>query len=261
MQKRLTVVYKMRYITLRNNHDIIFYGVGGHIESLSQWVMEWFTVYAYQPEIVYASVIALMLLSGFGLPLPEEVVIISSSLLAFMALHPDLYPPPEPGLRGVNVYVLAMVCFFAVLFSDFVVFQLGRTFKHTSLFQSLVNPRLFRRARFWTTKYGVLMVGVFRFIPGVRFPGHLACGALGIPPWKFLLVDMSVIFITIPTQVFLIAFFGEDILAFIKKFKLYIVAIMAVVIIYIVIKVFRTIRTALLARKQKRQAASLRKNV
>ncbi len=232
--------------------------MGGHIESLSQWVMEWFTIYAYQPEIVYLSVIGLMLLSGFGLPLPEEVVIISSSLLAFMALHPHLYPPPEPGLRGVDVYMLAAVCFFAVLFSDFVVFQLGRTFGHTSMFQSMVNPRLFRRARFWTTKYGALMVGVFRFIPGIRFPGHLACGALGISPWKFLLVDTLVVILVIPTQVFLIAFFGEDILAFMKKYKLYIAGIVAVVVLYIIFKIFMTIRRALLARRNKRQEAALK---
>lgn len=103
------------------------------------------------------------------------------------------------------------------------------------------------------------MVGVFRFIPGIRFPGHLACGALGIPRWKFILVDASVIAVTIPTQVFLIAFFGEDILAFMKKFKLYIAAIMLMVLCYVIYKMVKTIRAAIHARRLKRRAAELRK--
>lgn len=232
--------------------------MGGPIESLSQWVMEWFTVYAYEPEIVYMLVIGLMLLSGFGLPLPEEVVIISSSLLAYMARHPELYPPPEAGARGVNVYVLAVVCFMAVFLSDLLVFHIGRSLGYGATqkkwFQSIVSPRAFRRARFWTTKYGALMAGVFRFLPGIRFPGHLACGALGITRWKFILVDSIVIVLTIPTQVFLIAFFGEDILAFMNKFKLYIVGVVVIVMLVIFYKIFQTIRAATIARTAKRSA-------
>lgn len=227
--------------------------------------MEWFTAYAYEPEIVYLSVLGLMLMSGFGLPLPEEVVIISSSLLAFMAMHPDQYPPPEVGARGVNVYVLAMVCFSSVFLSDLIVFQIGRSLGygvvHQKWFQSIVSPQMFRRARFWTMKYGALMAGAFRFLPGIRFPGHLACGALGIKRWKFILVDSIVILVTIPTQVFLISFFGEDIIDFMKRYKLYILAAIVLILGYIVYRVSKTIRNVNATRKLKREmAASLKKN-
>lgn len=219
--------------------------------------MEWFTIYAYEPEIVYLLILGLMLLSGFGLPLPEEAVIISSSLLAYMARHPELYPPPDGDPRGVNVYVLALVCFFAVFLSDLLVYQIGRSIGHGTSqkkwFQSVVSPKMFRRARFWTAKYGALMPGVFRFLPGLRFPGHIACGALGIPRWKFIAVDASVILISVPTQVFLISFYGEEILEFMNKFKYYIIGIVLLTFIIIFYKIAQAIRTATLARKRKRQ--------
>lgn len=187
-----------------------------------------------------------MLLSSFGLPLPEEVIIITSSLLAYMALHPEVYPPPEAGMKGVNVYVLMTVCFFAVFLSDLLVFQIGRALgkniTHKKWFKNLIKPQTFRKVKFWTQKYGPAAAGIFRFIPGVRFPGHMACGALGISRWKFMLVDISVVLITIPTQVYLISTYGEEILAFMKKFKFLILLIAVLVLAYIGWSIYSNIK-------------------
>ena len=88
-----------------------------------QVIFDFLLGYAYSPLMVYSFIVLFMLLSGFGFPLPEEVVLISSGIVAYMSHHPEIYPPPYEGAVGVNVYVLASVCFFAVMLSDTVVQQ------------------------------------------------------------------------------------------------------------------------------------------
>ena len=54
------------------------------MEIANQPIFHYLAQYAYQPEWVYAAVFGMMLASGFGLPLPEEVTLISLGALAFM---------------------------------------------------------------------------------------------------------------------------------------------------------------------------------
>lgn len=228
--------------------------------SLTQWITDSVQQYAYQPEMVYLLIIVIMLITGFGVPIPEEVTIITTSLMAYMAMNPDIYPPPTPDARGVNVYILMVVCFVAVFLSDLVVYgigrRLGRNLNENKWFQKIIEPKSFKKVKFWTQKYGAAAVGVFRFLPGLRFPGHIACGAFGIPAWKFMTIDGIVILLTIPTQVYLIAHYGEEIINFIEKFRYILAAIILGVLIYLGISVYRNlnyIKQKNLARSSKKQ--------
>ena len=91
-------------------------------------LLNWFISYAYQPEMVYFGIVAFMFASSFGLPLPEEVVLLSAGVVAHIAAHPELYPKPYPEADGVNLIFTAGLCFFAVFFSDLVVYgvEIGR---------------------------------------------------------------------------------------------------------------------------------------
>jgi len=220
--------------------------------------------YAYSPIGVYLFVIVFMLLSGFGFPLPEEVVLLSCGIIAFMAHNPHIYPPPidSSGVaaQGVDMYVLAGVCFFAVILSDTVVYLLGKYHgtkifrllakiryfflsnskkQETSveiLFEKSIQSPVFIKINNLFEKYGALAVGVFRFTPGIRFPGHISCGMMGVPLWKFWLVDVLVALISVPTQVILVATFGEAIISSFKEFKLIILGSAAVLIALYFIK-------------------------
>ncbi len=187
-------------------------------------LLSFFSQYAYQPGVVYSFIIIFMTMSSFGFPVPEEVVLISSGLVAYLASHPDLYPPPVPGAQGVNVYTLMAVCLGAVFFSDFLVYSLGHF-----LGKKLLRFKWFRRqmegetyaiVQRWFKKYGAWCSGIFRFTPGLRFPGHLSCGMLGVPVWKFMLIDGSAALFSVPIQVWLTARYGEEILKVMKEVKL-----------------------------------------
>jgi membrane protein DedA with SNARE-associated domain len=197
-------------------------------------VIAWFVAKAYEPAFIYSAIILLMYASSFGLPLPEEVPLISAGLVGHVAMHPDLYPPPPSGGEPVNLYVLAAVCFFAVFTSDLLIYSLGKFAGQPLLkrprFKKLVESKNFRRVQTWTQKYGFWASGIFRFTPGLRFPGHFACGTMGVPIWKFIAVDGGAALISVPTQILLVGYYGDVILNNFKPIKMVLFGVLAVVI-------------------------------
>lgn len=205
-------------------------------------VREFFSSYVYYPYWIYAGILMFMLASGFGLPIPEEVVLVSAGILGYISLHPDpiKYPPPYEGAATVNVYVLAAVALFSVLFADFLIYMLGKRFGprffRTKFFSRLMTPERMAKAQEWVKKYGYFTVFIFRFTPGVRFPGHLMCGAMGLSPYKFVAVDTFAALISVPTQVLLVSFYGEIILAYLQKFKIILFSILAIVGLFFLLR-------------------------
>lgn len=199
--------------------------------------------FAYQPGTVYIVIVAMMLLSAVGLPIPEELTLISVGMLAYVGQHPDIYQPPYPGAPVVNVHYAAIISLAAVIFSDTLIYTIGRVFGRRLLYHPRVHkmfpPHLMKRVEEWTHKYGTYACGIFRFTPGIRFPGHLACGMMHFPLWKFLLIDGVAAFISVPTQIYLIAHFGDAVLSVLREFKIAVAIILLVVLIYFVIKKLR----------------------
>jgi membrane protein DedA with SNARE-associated domain len=192
-------------------------------------LLQFFSQYAYEPGKVYGFIIIFMTASSFGFPVPEELVLISAGLVAYLAQHPEQFPPPFEGATPVEVYLLATVCFLAVVGSDFLVYSIGKFFgKHLNkikFFKKSLDEGHMKTINKWFEKYGGWACGIFRFTPGLRFPGHLSCGLTGIPVWKFLLIDMAVAAISVPTQVILVATYGEVVLAKFHEFKMVLLAL------------------------------------
>lgn len=209
---------------------------------MEEQILNFFQQFAYQPYMVYGLVVTLMVLSSFGLPAPEEITLLSAGLVAHMAQHPDLYPPPYEGAVGVQTFNVAVVAFFAVFLSDFLVFSLGKYFGpkiFASKFMSKLSEENKQKIFTWTRKYGAFAGGIFRFTPGLRFPGHMACGMLGTKTWKFVAVDGVAALISVPTQVYLISHYGREILSTIREFKIWFFSALAIfVVVWLVRKLW-----------------------
>lgn len=200
------------------------------------------TPYAYEPMWIYTFLIGMMLLSAVGLPLPEEATLVSVGILAYMGSHPDKYPPPYPGAPHVHAQTAAIVAFLAVFTSDFLIYALGRLYGRAIFEWKPVRSVLSEDNRLkiekWTHKYGAYACGIFRFTPGIRFPGHLACGMLKFPAWKFALIDGFAAAISVPTQIILLANYGETILKVLKQFKIFVICILLVILVVFLYKKF-----------------------
>lgn len=185
--------------------------------------------------MVYLGVVFMMVASALGFPMPEEVTLVSVGFLAFMGSRPDLFPPPFPGAPVVNVHEAAFISFLAVFGSDFLIYFVGRKWGRKILYhprtRKLISEASIQRVENWTKKYGNFAVCVFRFTPGVRFPGHLATGMLKFPAWKFALIDGLAALISVPTQIYLLAHYGKEILVYFSRFKMIVLAIGAIVLV------------------------------
>lgn len=183
--------------------------------------------YAYEPLLVYSIIIGVLTASSFGLPIPEEVTLISAGIIGYFANNPELYPPPNESIEPLNVWVLALVCLLAVFLSDLLVYWFGRAggkrLESWPKLQRVTQSSAYQRAVQLTFRYGALMPGLFRFTPVIRFPGHLACGILGVSHLRFWLADGTAALLSVPTQVLLVAFYGDEIIVYFKQFKLFIV--------------------------------------
>ena len=204
------------------------------------------TPYAYEPTWIYTFLIVMMLLSAVGLPFPEEATLVSVGVLAYMGMNPDQFPPPFPGAPHVNPKHAAAVAFLAVFFSDFLIYGIGRFFGRRIFelkpLKAILSAENRVRIENWTHKYGAYACGIFRFTPGVRFPGHLACGMLKFPVWKFALIDGIAALISVPTQILLLAHYGEPILKFLKQFKIVVLCLLAILLCIFLYKKYLTKR-------------------
>lgn len=207
-------------------------------------VFQWFSQFAYQPNMVYFGIVFMMLASAVGFPMPEEVTLISVGFLAFMGSRPDLFPPPYLGAPVVNVHEAALISFLAVFGSDFLIYSLGRKWGRKILYhpkmRRLISEASIIRVEEWTRKYGNFAVFVFRFTPGVRFPGHLATGMLKFSAWKFALIDGLAAMVSVPTQIYLLAFYGKEILVYFSRFKIVVICLLAIFLIVFIIRKYRT---------------------
>jgi membrane protein DedA with SNARE-associated domain len=212
-------------------------------------LMTFFSQYAYEPMYVYGFITIFMFASSFGLPIPEELTLISAGLVAYMAKNPALFPPPYPGAQGVDTFTLSVVCFLAVFLSDLLVYLIGKFFGakivKTKFFQKQVAGDGYNKINLWFQKYGGWACGIFRFTPGLRFPGHMSCGLLGIPVWKFVAIDGTAALLSVPTQVYFVSTYGDVILEKIRQFKIYALIVLAVVfVIWLIRKVYqKNVRT------------------
>lgn len=202
---------------------------------MQEQILDALNQYAHNPALIYSIVFLIMYASSFGFPIPEELTLLTVGFIAHMSLNPENFPLPEGG-QALNPHAAALVCFLAVVSSDLLVYFLGRTFGRRVLrfwfFKKIFTSERVDKVQAWTMKYGNWACGIFRLTPGLRFPGHLSCGMMHFPVWKFVVIDGLMAIITVPTQVYAVAYYGDEIFEVLKQFKIGVGAIIIIAIVY-----------------------------
>src|SRR5689334_9569112 len=160
------------------------------------------------PFGAYAWLFSILLLCGFGLPIPEDISLIAAGYLSY---------PNREQFQGVQLYVhLAfVVCFAAVLAGDTIAFFFGRRYGRRVLASNLARryftPRRQLRVRAYFRKFGSKVVLVGRFTPGLRFTIFFTAGTLHLRPSVFLIYDFSAAAFSVPVLVYSAWYFGGQI--------------------------------------------------
>jgi membrane protein DedA with SNARE-associated domain len=153
------------------------------------------------PMSVHLTLAGILLLCGLGLPIPEDISLISAGYVAHRGI--------------VNVHTAFFVSFWAVLGGDLIAFLLGRFFGRRFLAwppaQRLFSARKQLRVRAYFRKYGSKVIFIGRFLPGLRFSIFFSAGMLCVRPAVFLVFDTLAALLSVPLLVYLAYGFGERI--------------------------------------------------
>jgi membrane protein DedA with SNARE-associated domain len=192
--------------------------------------MEW--LLSQLTSHVYAKLAGLLLLCGLGLPVPEDISLLSAGYLAH--------------LGTVEIHSVFLVCFVAVLGGDTLAFTVGRQFG-TRLLASRFGHRYFtpkrqRRVRAYFRTYGSKVIFIARFLPGLRFSIFLSAGMLHVRPYVFIVYDSLAALVSVPFLVYSAYYFGDKIdhvVKWAKRSEYGILILVGVAALVIVIKLLR----------------------
>jgi membrane protein DedA with SNARE-associated domain len=153
------------------------------------------------PTSVHLTLAGILILCGLGLPIPEDISLISGGYMAHLGV--------------VSVHTVFVVCLAAVLGGDTMAFFLGHWFGRRVLqwgpAKRLFSARKQLRVRAYFRKYGSKVIFIGRFLPGLRFSIFFSAGTLHVKPATFLLYDTLAALLSVPFLVYLAYYFGEHI--------------------------------------------------
>jgi membrane protein DedA with SNARE-associated domain len=143
------------------------------------------------------AVFAALILTPFGLPIPEDVSLAAAGVLV---------------ANGHTPYWAAwLVGYFGVMGGDIIAYTMGRRVGlHPAGFISrLVGPEDITRIERFYRQYGAWAIVIARQFPGMRMPAFFFAGASGIPMTRFLAFDGAAALITTSVFTFLGFWFAD----------------------------------------------------
>lgn len=141
---------------------------------------------AYGPFAVFL----LLMLSGIGLSVTEDLIIIPAGILI--------------GHGTLDPLATALCAYAGVILSDNLWFAIcwryGTPLLHRRWFKRIIHPRRLLQAKHQIEERGAWVIVAARFIPGSRTTAITAAGLLHLTPWKFALADGLCALVTVPMQ-------------------------------------------------------------
>lgn len=172
----------------------------------------------------YAIMFGILIACGFGLPMPEDIVLVTGGILAS---------------RDVTSFGFTfIVCMAGVLIGDGTIYFIGRRagprLRSTRFFRFLVSEEREKKVMSWFANYGDKVIFFARFAPGLRMPLFLTSGIYQVPAWKFFTLDGFAAVISVPVWIWVGYFFGKNLEVLeskIHQFQTGIYAILAVLLV------------------------------
>lgn len=129
----------------------------------------------------YVAIIIVLILTGSGLPIPEEVPIVTAGILSAHGL--------------LNPWLALASCLLGALVGDCVMYAIGHRFGRSAVREHrwwvrFIKPEREARIEQMIERHGLKVFFVTRFLVGLRSPAYLTAGVLRVPFRRFLLIDL-----------------------------------------------------------------------
>lgn len=151
------------------------------------------------PYMPYVVVLGMLMLSGLGLPIPEDIPLILAGYLCYHG-----YADP---------WVLFPLTFLAVLGADLMIFMLGRRYGHhvpkLPLMRRFLTEKRLGKTESLLHQHGGKFMIASRFLPGLRAAAIFTAGNFKLPYWKFLLYNGGAALVSVPTILGLAYYYAD----------------------------------------------------
>ena len=179
------------------------------------FLLEYFPLFlhalAFAWEHPYLCVGGLLLLSGLGLPLPEEVSLLLGGYLVYWKMD----CPEDPPFWPAPLANMVLVCCLSILAGDLVVYALGRRFGEALLAHRyarwILSKQNHGRITGFYDRWGHWAVFLSRFVAGIRVGSFLLAGSSKVKLRTFFLMDALGTLISGPVSVWLAYRLGGEI--------------------------------------------------
>lgn len=179
-------------------------------------------------HLAYIIMFFILLACGFGLPLPEDVILVTGGILASHDVT-DFWTTVAVTLGGVLV-------------GDGIIYFIGRKagphIRETRFFRFVLSEKRDERIKYWFNRYHDKVIFFARFMPGLRMPLFLTSGIYRVPAWKFFALDGLAALISVPLWVWVGYVFGENLEILerkIRKLQFGIYGVLAGVVVLLVV--------------------------
>jgi membrane protein DedA with SNARE-associated domain len=169
----------------------------------------------------YFAIILLLILTGLGLPIPEEVAIIAAGVMS--------------GHDQMNPWLAWASCMIGVLCGDLIVYGIGRHFGRSVIrehpfWARFVNAEREAQIERMIERHGLKVFFLARFLVGLRSPVYLTAGILRMGVRRFLLTDLFCATVVVGLFFLLSYFFGQAILLWVRRMEILITVIAVVAV-------------------------------
>ncbi len=171
----------------------------------------------------YLAIIAVLALTGVGLPLPEEVPTVAAGVLS------------SASVGKLDPTLAFMACLVGALLGDCIMYGIGRLLGTTYLrrhprFARIMHEEREKQMEELIRSHGLKVFLVARFLVGVRSPIYLAAGVMRVKFRKFLAIDAICATLVVGTFFWLSHFFGEWVGPLFRESQLAATAILFVIV-------------------------------
>lgn len=148
----------------------------------------------------YSAIVGLLLISGLGVPLPEDITLIAAGILT--------------ALGSISIWGAMIVGIFGVLLGDAILYTLGRVYGRRAfqlpVIRTIMTPRRIAMAERRILRNSQLICFTARFLPGLRAPIYLTAGIMGVRPLVFYGLDGLAALISVPVWIWVGHWVGEN---------------------------------------------------
>lgn len=149
----------------------------------------------------YLLIFGILLLCGFGLPIPEDISLFAAGLLAYYGV--------------CDLWLMIAVGFAGVMVGDSIMwwlgFRYGRILMRKAFFQKLLpEERIEMASRRFNEKGSKRLLFFGRFMPGLRAPIYFTAGMLHVPYARFFVMDGLAALLSVPAIIGAVYYFGDE---------------------------------------------------